>query len=413
MARFLLIVPALLVATALTAQSQPRPRPIGIGPEVRVDTLPGDSKPGCPMIAVGPDRSSELVWAYAESTPYDVYGRHFSPLLVPTDPTQVEIGPSGSASDLPAVYGVAADPGGFQTLTARVLHFTDLEIFRRQLDPTGKPVSGLVPVGGTHDLGVWPGPRGTVYTGTYLKYYKRLVVQQRFPNGKPVGSPVVVNSRLIDAPQLQVVPLDGGDGDFVAVWSGFALKGSPVRQVVRARVFRHNVPRRGQDTEVNATPGGTSGDFPILAGSLAVAVNPLTPGFTVAWTVETGGFAGKILGRSFDAQGRPRGPERVLFGDRSSFVTLAYDDAGNVLALWNTPLTPRSEILGRLFRPDLTPISIPFEPWSEASGDFDGPICARAVWAGDSWRIAWTAETSKDGPRAVFVRRFTRGTPGS
>jgi hypothetical protein len=404
---------ALLAAANLAAQTQPRPRPMGIGPEVRVDTLPGDSKPGCPAIAVGPDRSSELVWAYAESTPYDVYGRHFSPVLVPTDPAQVEIGPAGSASDLPAVYGVATDPSGFQALTARVLHFTDLEIFRRQLDPAGKPVSGLVPVGGTHDLGVWPGPRGTVYTGTYLKYYKRLVVQQRLPNGKPAGPPVVVNSRLIDAPGLRVAPLDGDDGDFVAVWSGFAVKGSPVRQVIRARVFRHNIPRRGQDTEVNATPGGVPGDFPILAGDLAVAVNPRDPGFTVAWTVENGGFSGTIQGRGFDAQGRPATPQRTLWGDLSFFVTLAYDDAGNVLGLWDTPLTPRSEILGRLFRSDLSPISIPFEPWSEASGDFNGPLCAQAVWAGDSWRIAWTAETSKGGPRAVFVRRFTRGTPGS
>jgi hypothetical protein len=409
---FPMILLALLAATALPAQTSPRPRPMGIGPEVRVDTLSGDSKPGCPAIAVAPDHSSELVWAYAESTPYDVYGRHFSPVLAPTDPAQVEIGPAGSASDLPAVYGVAADPEGFQTLTARILHSTRLEIFRRQLDPAGKPVSGLVPVGGTYDLGVWPGPRGTVYTGTFLRYYKRLVVQQRLPNGKPVGEPVVVNRRLIDAPRLQVVPLDGEDGDFVAVWSGFTVKDFPARQVIRARVFRHNVPRRGQDTEVTA-PGSAPGNFPILAGDLAVAVNPMIRRFTVAWTVENGAASGTIQGRSFDALGRPATPQRTLWGDLSFFVSLAYDDAGNLLAFFDTPLTPRSEVIGRLFRSTLAPVGIPFEPWSEASGDFNGPLCARAVWAGDSWRIAWTAETSKGGPRAVFVRRFTRGTPGS
>lgn len=407
----LVILLALLATADLMAQTNPRPR--GIGPEVRVDTLPGDSKPGCPAIAVAPDDSSELVWAYAESTPYDVYGRHFSPVLVPTDPAQVEIGPAGSAADLPAVYGVAADPGGFQTLTARVLHSTDLEIFRRQLDATGKPVSGLVPVGGTYDLGAWPGPKGTVYTGTFLRYYKRIVVQQRLANGKPLGPPVVVNSRLIDAPRLQVVPLDSGNGDFVAVWSGVTLKGSPNRQVIRAGVAHQYYLRRGQDIEVNVTPGGTRGAFPILAGSLAVAVNPLTPGFTVAWTVENGGSSGAIQARAFDAQGRPRTSEKLIFADLSSFVSLAYDDAGNVLALWNLLLTPRSTVLGRLFRADLTRLSIPFEPFSGTGGEFNGPLCAQAAWAGDSWRIAWTAETSKDGPRAVFVRRFTRGTPGS
>jgi hypothetical protein len=180
--------------------------------------------------------------------------------------------------------------------------------------------------------------------------------------------------------------------------------------VIRSRVFRHNQP---QGKDFGITEGGAPGDFPIVAGSLALAVNPSTRGFAVAWTVEGGGSSGTIQGRAFNAQGQPASPERLIFGDLSSFVSLAYDDAGNVLALWNLLLTPRSTVLGRLFHSDLTPISVPFEPWSAASGDFNGPLCANAVWAGDSWRIGWTAETSKGGPRAVFVRRFTRGTPGS
>jgi hypothetical protein len=405
------LVLALLAAANLAAQTHPRPRPMGIGPEVRVDTLPGDSFPGCPAIAVAPNGASQVIWAYPESAPYDVYARHFTPLLVPRNPEQVEIGPAGSASSFLAVYGVAADPGGFQTLTARVAH-NALELFRRQLDSLGNPVSGLVQIGGADTLWAWLGPDGTVYTGTYLGAQKLLVVQQLLPDGKPAGPKITVNSRPIDAPGLQLVAA-GGNGDFVAVWSGFNVARQPVnqRQVIRARVFRHNQPQ-GKDIDVNVTQASTSEGFTVF-GSPAVAVNPVTHGFVVAWPVDKGSLSGTILGRSFDAQGRPTSPERVIFGDFSSFVTLAYDDAGNVLALWNTPLTPRSEILGRLFRSDLTPISIPFEPWSEASGDFDGPICAQAVWAGDSWRIAWTAETSKDGPRAVFVRRFTRGTPGS
>jgi hypothetical protein len=144
-----------------------------------------------------------------------------------------------------------------------------------------------------------------------------------------------------------------------------------------------------------------------------VAVNPQTPGFTVAWTLEKGSASGSVQARTFDGQGRPVTQEKTIWGDLSFFVSLAYDDTGNLLAFFDTPLTPRSEVIGRLFRSTLAPVSIPFEPWSEASGDFNGPLCARAVWAGDSWRIAWTAETSKGGPRAVFVRRFTRGTPGS
>jgi len=407
-----LLILALLASADLAAQSNPRPRPRGIGPEVRVDTLTGDSKPNCPVIAVAPDHSAEVAWSYTRSTPYDTYARHFTPDLTPTDPGQVEIGPAGSPSNPSVVYSLSPVPGGFQAITALIEHFTVLRPYLRRLDASGKPVSPLVPVGNGGLQWLWPGPGGTVYAGTYQASQKRLVVQRYQPDGQPAGPAITVNSRPVDVPSLELAPA-GGAGDFVAVWTGFSLarRGAPARQVVRGRVFRHNRPQ-GQDFDVNVNPGGTAGNFPIFGG-LTLAVNPATRGFTAAWTVETGGNAGKIQGRTFDAQGRPASPERSIFGDLSFFVSLAYDDAGNVLALWNTPLTPRSEILGRLFRSDLTPIGVPFEPWSEASGDFNGPICARAVWAGDSWRIAWTAETSKGGPRAVFVRRFTRGTPGS
>lgn len=405
------ILLALLAAAALPAQSRPRPRPMGIGPEVRVDTLSGDSKPSCPVIALAPDRSTEVVWSYYESSPYDVFGRHFSPVLAPTNNAQVEIGPPGGSVDLPLAIAVSSAPGGFQTVTARTLSTTGLEFFRRRLDASGSLASNLVPIGEAGTRWAWTGPGGTFYTGTYLGPQKILVVRQLLANGRPAGPRIPVNSRPVDAPALQLAAF-GGNGDFVAVWTGLSVaRGSSARQVIRGRLFRHGQPQ-GKDFDVNVTPGGLSGEFPILGG-LALALNPATPGFTVAWTVEAGGLTGKVQGRTFDAQGRPTSPERLIFGDLSSFVSLACDDAGNVLAFWNDLLTPRSTVLGRLFHSDLTPISIPFEPWSGASGDFNGPLCAQAVWAGDSWRIAWTAETSKDGPRAVFVRRFTRGTPGS
>jgi hypothetical protein len=405
-----LMLIALLVTADLAAQSRPRPRPMGIGPEVRVDTLSGDSLPSCPATAVAPNRSFQMLWYYAESTPYSVYTRHFAPSGMPTDPTQVEIGPAGTASNFPAAYALSAVPNGFQAITARIDRLITFKFFLRQLNTSGKPVSALIPVSENGAYWAWSGPGSAIYLGSYQVSSKLLIVQRLRANGKPAGPPITVNSRPIEDSRLELAPF-GGDGDFVAVWNGVSVEPNP-RQVIRGRVFRHNQPQ-GADFDINVTPGVPPRDFPYINGELVVAMNPLTHGFTVLWAKQDSGFTGTIQGRSFDAQGRPSIPERLVSTDFSTFISLAYDDAGNLLVLWNLFSTSRSKVLGRLFRSDLTPVGVPFEPWSEASGNLNEPICAIAVWAGDSWRIGWMAENSKNGPRAVFTRRFTRGTPGS
>jgi hypothetical protein len=239
----------MLVAADLAAQS--RPQPMAIGPEVRVDTLSGDSLPSCTATAVAPDRSFQMLWYYAESTPYSVYTRHFAPNGMPTDPRQVEIGPAGTASSFPAAYALSAVPNGFQAITARIDRYITFKFFLRQLNASGKPVSALIPIREDGDYWSWSGPEGAIYMGGYQASSKLLIVQRLRANGKPAGPPIAVNSRPIEESRLELTPF-GGDGDFVAVWNGFSVGPNP-RQVIRGRIFRHSQPQ-GADFDINVTP---------------------------------------------------------------------------------------------------------------------------------------------------------------
>jgi hypothetical protein len=59
------------------------------GPEKRVDTLPGDQYPKCPLIGVAPDQSFEIAWGYDGNLPPEIKARHYNAGGSPTDPAEV------------------------------------------------------------------------------------------------------------------------------------------------------------------------------------------------------------------------------------------------------------------------------------------------------------------------------------
>jgi hypothetical protein len=77
----------LILAGAGSGRLAAQPTPTG--PETRVDTLPGDQYPKCPLIGVAPDQSFEIAWGYNGDFPPEIKARHYNASGSPTDPAEV------------------------------------------------------------------------------------------------------------------------------------------------------------------------------------------------------------------------------------------------------------------------------------------------------------------------------------
>ncbi|MFL6233679.1 MAG: hypothetical protein ACJ76N_11140, partial [Thermoanaerobaculia bacterium] len=232
----------LISSRGLAAQITP------VGPEVRADTFLLDG-PSCPLLAVGPDRSFEIVWDYNSLGDQSVHGRHYSASGEPTSPTQVKI-VQGNFYDYAVVSAITPSPDGFQvfyTIIDTQLEFPPAD-FRQRLDLNGAlvgPAERIKP-----DTRVLAGPEGALYAAYYQARAKNLFIQPVLPDGTSRGRRIVLNTRAIDQPSPQLAPLSGDD--FAVVWSGVATGKRP-RQVIRGRIVRDGVPT-GQDFDVNTVP---------------------------------------------------------------------------------------------------------------------------------------------------------------
>lgn len=406
---FCAVLLAALICKNLAAQPAP------VGPETRVDTLA--ALPVCPHLAVAPDHSFEVVWSSHEFPPFTPQGRHYAADGTPTDPRQVQTSGVGDFYDTPTVYLLSPLADGYRMLFDlfdETLEHPPSTLFQR-LDRAGHPVGPAVAVGDASTRWVWPGPGGLLYAGSYQARQKILVIQQVASTGRPTGLRITVNDQPVDNPHLQIVPLDGRE--FVAVWTGtsVATRRSPARQVIRARRFRAGAPD-GKEFDVNVSPGGANGEPPFFVSPLAVA-DPQTGGFAVAWlvadAVNTTHPSSSIHLRFFGAPGRPASPEVTATpaGLLLSLADAAFDDAGNLLLLWQPPL--RNVLRARLFRfagGSAGPAGPAFQVNSDASAPFDLPGCGDLAWTGGGWWITWSAGRSVPATGgqfgAVFLRRF-------
>jgi hypothetical protein len=395
-------------------------QPVPAGPEIRVDT-PGISfTASCPLLAVAPDRSFEIVWDSSSFPPFTIQGRHFAPDDTPTDPMEVRVGP-GDFYDTPTAYSLSPVANGFRVL----FNFFDetLEnppaIRRQRLDSQGRPAGISDVVGDAATQWVWPGSGDVLYAVSYQVRQKSFVIRQIAANGRPMGPKIVVNDQPVDDAFLRIVPLKGQE--IVAVWRGtsVATRRSPARQVIRARRFRLGVPE-GKEFDVNVSPGGVPGGPPFLANfGLAIAADLQGGGFAVAWTVsDAAGTANpntSIRLRFFGVSGRPVGLEVAATPAAPAvrLVNAAFDDAGELLLLWRPPL--RNVLRARLFAAtggSAGPAGPAFQVNSEASEPFDMPACGDLGWTGDSWLISWMAiqpsPVAGGGAHGIFLRRFLR-----
>ena len=397
----------LLVALASLALFHPggaAAQPVPLGPETRVDTLEG-KHPNEPWLAAQPGGDFEVAWAYLGTQPPFVAARHFAADGTPTQAAQISLGGPGT---FPNLTSVTATPGGFEVVW-NLSAPREQSYYRRHLDLNGVPDPGtpvrlvkyryITPwvwqVRGHGFLGGWPVVKGTTIIGAG--------VQRLSPTGQRTGPVLRLNSRtayINRQPTLTAV----ADGGFLAVWEGTLYRSGTYTSLLRARLFSRAGKPLGPDFDVSGIAPGI-GDH-LFASKVAAAPGG---GFAVAWRFydELAHTVTHYL-RFFDDAGRPRGPE--IPGPGGEWIeSMAFDDAGNLLALWSNDVdlfVPDLKV--QLFGPDGAPLGPEARVASEASGPFTRPFRGNVAWAGGSWVVAWLAQTEEahEGPNAIFVRRF-------
>ncbi len=378
-----------LLPHGLAAQITP------VGPEAQASTI-AFYTPYCPHLAVGSDRSFEIVWDYNSLGDQSVYGRHFSASGEPTDPMQVQM-VGGDFYLYTVADFVTASPEGVQVFTTTF--DSQLEIppshDRRRLDPNGVPLGPAEPIKIATPFLV--GSDGTLYATLFQAAAKNLFIQPVLPDGTATGRRIALNTRSIDQPSPALGSLSGGD--FVVVWSGLG-GGKRPRQVIRGRIVRNGVPV-GQDFDVNTVPLGPRGAPPSVV-ELKAAGAPSGGSFAVVWEVQDAASNTSIHLRFFDSSGRPRTPEAVAVpsAPRVALDSAALDGAGNLLLLWSPPIV--SILRARLFS---AATGAPLGPAYQL-GPQGGFACGDAAWTGDSWIITYRTASDVD-HAAVVWRRFT------
>jgi len=391
----LIVLGCLMIPGSLASQLVPE------GPAVRADTRAG-AFPNCPQLAVGPDRSFEIVWDVdvVGSGDLGIVGRHFSSAGEPTGPEQVQITSTGAPPPFQEVTRIAPLPDGFQVFVSHY-YFTSpippAEI-RQRLDGTGSPVGPpeLVTVG--YPAGpILLGPDGLLYAFYFQAGPKKLFIQPVSSGGTALDKRILLNSRSTDQPDPRIAPLGGGD--LVAAWTGLTT-GKRQRQVIRARVVQDGVPV-GQDFDVNTSPGGTKGSPPYLESFLVVS-DPSAHRFAVVWTVRDRLYNRSIHWRLFDSPGIPRTPELIAVPGTPSVLLAdaALDDAGNLLLLWTS--VAGGTLQARLFALD----GAPRGPALQIVANPSRGACGSVAWAGDSWLISYL-DTGDSSQGMIVWRRFT------
>jgi hypothetical protein len=394
---FLLLALTALGTQAATAQ------PVPLGPEVRVDTVPGKQYPGCPKIGIASSGSFEIAWDYGGSFPAIIAGRLFDAAGTALSPSQLKIGSFGY---YPVADDVVAAGEGFDVLWHQVndLRPESPVFYRRHLNPQGVPPRAPVRLGRGSVKVVWPW-QGNIYLGAWVSNGTHALQAQRLDAAGNLTGPIIrLNSRPAYFSNVALTRLAGGG--FVAVWVGRTVAPGTGRQIVRARMFSPSGAPLGNDFDVNTLPGGPGGAAPFLGPDLLV-VPDLDGGFVAAWSYIQAGE--RIYYRRYHADGTapPHEIQAAAADGLIAPVSGAFDSEGRFLLLWVRLLPGTRWDLGlRLFDED-GPLRPEAPLSSEASGSFDEPFCGDVARQEDgTWLVAWAAQTRDSQPSAVFVRRY-------
>lgn len=301
-----------------------------------------------------------------------------------------------SPTGAPSVDAVTAGQQGFDVLWHTVQYQNEPALFyRAHLNLRGVPVGQPIRLGGPGTEWVWQVRGNGFMAGWSLRGKQGIAARRLTASGQRTGPELRLNSRPVD--QLASVSVVGlADGSFVAVWLG-RTPGGTRTAVVRARRFSPSGKPLGPDFDVNTLPLGkldTSYGF-----GLEVAAAP-GGGFVVAWGLSQGVYL-----RWFNGSGTPLGPELMASasGDSLAFPeSMAFDDAGNLLLLFNLDYY---SLQLRLFDPQGRPQG---PPVSVTSDDTTEPRGGSLAWTGDSWLAAWVAGIFPYDQSGVYVRRFAK-----
>ena len=89
------------------------------GPEKRVDTVPGNQYPKCPLIGVAADQSFEIAWGNDGNFPPEIKARHYKASGSPTDPSEVLV---AALDYYPVTLFVTPVSTGFRVLMEVIDH---------------------------------------------------------------------------------------------------------------------------------------------------------------------------------------------------------------------------------------------------------------------------------------------------
>jgi len=232
------------------------------------------------------------------------------------------------------------------------------------------------------------------------------VFGQRFSaTGQKIGSEFRVNTTTQGdqgSPTAASVP----GGGFVVAWQSAEQDGSGAG--VYARLFDATATPLGEELLVNAT---TEGDQ--AAPAVASFGAPTLPGsgFVLTWTSKRPEDVGSnIYARRFTASGLPLGQEFVVSApqeDNQVQPAVAADAAGRFTIVWTDSGGQRDSILGRAFDAEGRPIGQEtriaafFEPFPRRA--------SVAMSADGSAVVAWQTGHLSNLPFKVFARRFGPG----
>jgi hypothetical protein len=203
-------------------------------------------------------------------------------------------------------------------------------------------------------------------------------------------------------------------GEFVVVWATGGQDGDATG--IAGQQFNPGGSLFGSEFLVNTTTSGAQ-TFPV------VDINE-SGEFMVAWGSNHGGFGYEGMGQSFDAAGTPMGAEMKISSARGAEPSVAMDEFGGFIAVYERPDGSSAGVSGQRFTPgggrydfEFRVNTYSYDPQShaEVGMTFQGSFVV--VWNsrsqdGDSYGIFGRAFNGSVGPRGPEsqINEFTTGT---
>lgn len=231
---------------------------------------------------------------------------------------------------------------------------------------------------------------------------RRFDLAQRYDReGVPLGG----NFQLSSGPEPQYT--FGGwlshdaDGNFVFVWADGRGRDGDGNGVLGRRFDDQGRPL-GPDFVVNATTAGSQFGGPVTSDAEG--------NFVAVWT-----FDGNVIGQRFDRQGARAGQEfqvNTTTGEDPRGPTVASDRDGNFIVAWSDfrlPAQFRLDVFARRFDRSGVPQGAEFMVNTYTTG-FQGQSLSVAADAEGDWVAVWNSFSGQDGDSdGIFGQRIDRG----